>query len=309
MTITKKRFSIIIISVIALLLLVMLILIIHFHRPQSVTVYNYKKHYSVIYEDYPILNLKLWVNEKNNQYFELSNIDKATVTTDLDSYAVKITDTSLQDEVSFYNEKEGYAASYTVKWDFVSEDLITMNNAVLHLAFKNNETLSINIGNLCFQKATSDHLAHINQIQSVVNDLGELDTMVALKMVLCSEEDCTLEQIIPISASLSINTDYLLIDSGLEIDNETSYTTLFGVNYSPFNLSQTAFTPIVLNKKINKEILIPLAYSEKEFVDSLGFILVFNTSHGIVRQIINPYCLFSTANLGYVSYEYKVVAN
>lgn len=309
MTIMKKRFSIIIISIIALLLIVMTILIIHFHRPQSLLIYNYKKHYSVIYEDYPVVSLKLWVNEHDNPYFDLQNIDKAVVTTDLDSYMVKITDTSLDDEASFYSEKEGYGASYTVKWDFVSEDLITMNNAVLHLDFKNNESLNINIGNLCFQKATNNHLVKVSRIQSIVNDLGELDTMVALKIDLNSDEDCTLEQIIPISSSLSINNDYLMVDPAMEIDNETSYTTLFGAAYSPFNTPTTNFQPIVLNKNLTKEFIIPLAYSEKEFVDSLGFILVFNTSSGIVKQIINPYCLFSTANLGFVSYEYKVMAN
>ena len=309
MTTMKKRFSLIIIGVISLLVLVMVILIIHFHRPQNVIVCNFKKHYSVIYEDYPTVNLKLWVNEKDNPYFDVNNIEKATVTTNLDSYIVKVIDAQLADETSFYNEKEGYAASYTIKWDFVSDDLITMNNAVLDLNFKNNESLSINIGNLCFQKAINDHLVHINQIQSIVNDLGDLDTMVALKLSITSEEDCTIEQIIPISSSVSVNNDYVLVDADVSVDNEISYTTLFGASYSPFNSSSTNFNTIVLNKKINKEIVIPLAYSEKEFVDSLGFILVLNTSHGTIRQIINPYCLFSTANLGFVSYEYKVVAN
>ena len=100
-----------------------------------------------------------------------------------------------------------------------------------------------------------------------------------------------------------------MVDPAMEIDNETSYTTLFGAAYSPFNTPTTNFQSIVLNKNLTKEFIIPLAYSEKEFVDSLGFILVFNTSSGIVKQIINPYCLFSTANLGFVSYEYKVMAN
>lgn len=309
MIIMKKRFSIIIISIIACLLVVITILIIHYHRPKSLLVYNYKKHYSVIYDDYPQVSVKLWVNEKDNPYFDVSNIEKAVVTTDLDSYAVKISDASVQDELSYYNEQAGYSASYTVKWDFVSDDLITMNNAVLNVYFKSNESLSINIGNLCFQKAVNNHVAKVSKIQSIVNDLGELDTMVAIKMVINSEEDCTLEQIIPISSSITINNDYLLVNSNKEIDNETSYTEIFGAAYSPFNNSSTNFNTIVLNKKINTELVIPLAYSEKEFVDSLGFILVFNTSHGIVKQIVNPYCLFSTANLGYVSYEYKIVAN
>ena len=167
----------------------------------------------------------------------------------------------------------------------------------------------MNIGNICFQKAKSDDGVRISKIQSIVNDLGGIDSVVAVNIELDPFDDCQLINIIPLSASLGVNNDYILEDSTLEIDNETSINDLLGDYYNPYLLSTKPFNTINLKKNLMKKIVVPLQYGEKEFVDSIGFIIVLKINDQVVKQIINPYCLFSTSNLDYATYECQIVKN
>lgn len=303
MTITKKRFNIILISIILVLTVCLVILIVHFTRPKQLEIYGYKKHYSLIYEDFPELDLKLYINRNSSNYFDKTFINKALVSTSTDTYLVKITDASI-DQNSLYDDF--YEANYSIKWDFSSDDLIMMKDAVLSLSFTNGESIMINIGNIAFQKAINNSYIRISKVQSIVADFGSLDSIGALNIELDSDSDYTITNIEPISSSIDINYDFLKLDNSSYISNETPLSELFGTNFNSYNRSMSSFKSFIINKNIKKGILIPLHYNEKELVDSLGLILTLEIDSKIVKQIINPYCLFSTSNTSYVKYEYKI---
>lgn len=306
MTITKKKFNIILISIILILAVCLTILIVHFSRPKKMQLYGYKKHYSLIYEDFPELDLKIYINRASSDYFDKSFINKAMVSTSTDTYLVKISDASI-DQDSLYNDF--YEAKYTIKWDFSSDELIMMRDAVLSLNFVNGESLMISIGNIAFQKAINSSYLRISKVQSVVSDFGSLDSIGAINLEVDADKDYSIINIEPISSSIDINFDYLKVDYDKNILNETPLSEIFGTSFNSYNRSISNFKPITITKNIKKGILIPLHYSEKELVDSLGLIITLDTSDGVVKQLVNPYCLFSTSNTSYVRYEYKINTN
>ena len=92
-----------------------------------------------------------------------------------------------------------------------------------------------------------------------------------------------------------------------EIDHTVSLSTLFDTNYDFYSKSYELFTPIEFKIEDRKDIIIPLTYLEKQFVDHIGFVLEIETNGETYFQIVNPYVLFSTSNLDYVTYEYEII--
>ena len=73
--------------------------------------------------------------------------------------------------------------------------------------------------------------------------------------------------------------------------------------------SSSSFNPIDLDQNIAKDIIIPLTYTQKEFVDHLGLLIELDYNGSTYYQIINPYLLFTTSNIDYAIYEYEIINN
>ena len=305
----KKHYKIII-PIVGILLVTLFIVILSLSNNNKISFFAIKKHYSIIAEDYPELEIIVYSNINDNEYFNSSKIDKSVLFNDLDFYSTSITNIELLQGKKLINGIEYYQYKIHLKFNFIIEKMFTIDKAKLEINYNTGEKIQFNVGNICFEKPINSNYLSIDKVQSICNDLGNLQSLVAVKISLSNnlENNIKINSIKAISSTIKVNNDYVIINEyNTEIDHTMHTTQLFGSNYNPYIESTNSFETIELTQNTAKDIIIPLTYTEKEFVDHMGFIIEMEYDGNVIYQIVNPYTLFSTSNINYVLYEYEVV--
>ena len=304
MIIMKKKFSIII-PIIILLLILSIILILHFTRNNNLKFIVFEKHYSLLYEEYPEFELSIFVTNDKCEYLKEDFIESSILYNDEESYNVMVSNNGNATKSKINNEIY-FEEKVIVKLDFNSKELIEIKNAYLKLNFITGETLNVKIGNLCFSNNYTDNNLNIHKVQAIVNDFGMYDSLAAVLISISSNENCIIKSISPISTSLKVNNNFIKIDNNLEYDHRTSINDVLNTNYNFFNTQNTIFENINLTQNTKKDVIIPLCYSQNEYVDSIGFIIKYTIDDIEYTQIINPYKLYKSNKIGYFLNEYKL---
>lgn len=307
----KKKYKIIL-PIIIVLFVTIFIVILALTNNTKMSFYSVKKHYSVLTEEYPDLELIVYSNTDQNEYLNLEKIRKCSLYNEIDYYDVTLSSIELLNSKKTIDENEYYQYKLNIKLNFVIEKMLLINNAKLEINYSSNEKMIINVGNICFDKPLKDNYLSIDKVQGICNDLGNLESLTAVKISVSNNLDKTIviKSIKTISSSIKVNNDYILVkDYDTSIDHNTHTSQLLGTNYNLYVESKNSFEPIELTKNTEKDIIVPLTYKEKEFVDHMGFVIELEIENEKYYQIINPYTLFSSSNVSYALYEYEVIKN
>lgn len=311
MIIMKLRYKILIPVIIVLLIKLFIVLLSLSDQPKDVF-YVIKKHYSIICDDYPKLELIVFTNSNHNDYLKQENIAKTTIYNNDDFYKTEITNIGLLEGKKTIKGTEYYQYKMELKFNFEIEQMFNISDAKLEIIYSTDEKLLLNVGNICFVKHIKNNTLSIDKVQSICNDLGNLESLVSVKLSVKNDLDkkITIKSIKTISSSINVNNNYLYVDEyNTSIDHSSPLSQIFGSQFNLYAKSTNSFNPIDLDQNTAKDIIIPLTYTQKEFVDHLGFIIELEYDDQIIFQTVNPYLLFSTSNLEYVLYEYEIINN
>ena len=309
MIIMKKKLKVIFASFIIILTILTITLTL-IGRTNNYKFLVFKKHYSVLTENKPALEVMLYTNVNENEYLKIDKIENCTVYNSTDFYKVSINQIENIQSERIIKENNYYQYKLHLEFNLELEDRLNIDDAILEVNYKSGEKLKVNVGNICFEKMKTDVILSTDLVQCVCNDIGNLETIGAVKISLKNdyEEEVVIKNIVPISETIFINNNLVKIDEyKKEIDHTVSLSALFDTNYDFYSKSDELFTPIEFKIEDRKDIIIPLTYLEKQFVDHIGFILEIETNGETYFQIVNPYVLFSTSNLDYVTYEYEII--
>jgi len=302
----KKAFKIIIPVFIVLVVIVTTIIIISVKRNNKEYYMNFEKDYSIIYEELPTMDVSIYSTNPDSSLFNIDKIVSCSLYNLVDRYNIRVNECVDSDNTYELNNRIYYECILNFNLDFSSDGFIPIDNCYMEIIFNTNEKLKVKIGNICFTKATYEDHIKIKKVQSIVNSLGEFTSLTAIAIQIESKEDVKITNIIPISNTISINNQYLLVNENItDIDNSTPCTEIFGENYSCFKSSYESFKQININNK-ELQLIIPLTYNNKEFVDSLGLIIEYSIDGSNYKQIVNSYKLFSTTDVLYFAYEYEL---
>ena len=308
--IIMKKVSKIIIPFIILIIIITSIIIITNKRNTELSIIVPDKHYSLLYEDKPILNLKFYCSKDDPLIFDLNNISKASIYNEYDMYNCKIEEIIKSEDLTNYQNKDYYEGIFKIILNFTSNELIDIKNAYLKIIYNNEDELNIKIGNLCFYKSRSVNNITIKKVQSIVNPIDQYLSMVGIILEIEALSDLEIVNIIPISSSLKINNKYVKVNHEiLDYDNNMNIKEIVGNGYLLFSESSPLFTKIIINEKERIQLIIPFSYQVKELVDNCGLIIRYKINGEIFEQIVNPYKLFNSSTSQDFLYEYRLSKN
>lgn len=308
MIIMKKAFKIII-PIAVVLIIAIVIVVVSLSRKEKHYYMNFEKHYSIIYNEEPEMDVSIYTTNNESILFNKDNIVSSYLYNVDDTYNIKIEEVIQCDNILNYNDKEYKECIIHFSLDVKSEDMINIDNCYLLITFNTNEKLNIKLGNITFSKIYSDHLIQVKKVQSIVNSFGEYSSLAGIILQIDCDQKITINNIRPISNTISINTSYLkVVDDITNIDNSTDAKEVFGYGFDSFQKSYDIF-PFFTTSIGESYILIPITYLNKEFVDSLGLIIEYSVDDNNYQQLINPYKLFNTTDNYYFIYEYELVKN
>lgn len=292
-------------------IIVLLIICLCVTRREELVIANLQKHYSLLYESNLELETVIYSSHKKTKYFNSNNIDSIRLISNEESQIVQLSEIRNEETSVLLKDKEFYPVILKIKFSFVPENKCVLDNAQLEIQYKTNEKLTIKLGNICFLKTLTNSDFAIKSVSSIVNDLGKIDSLsgVIVDIENISGYDIEIQNIEPISNTLKINYDYIKIGDNFEYSNDTPINDIVGDSFNPYKLSNKTNINMLIEKNFRKEIVLPIIYTQKELVDSLGFIITYKIEEELKYQIINPYRLFSTTNIDFVYYEYKITGN
>lgn len=292
-------------------LIVLVIIVLCATRREELVISNIQKHYSLLYEDKLELETTVYSSHKNSKYFDSDNIESIKIVSNEETQKLELTNIKEQENCVLLGDKEFYPVVLSLKFSFVPENKCVLNNANLEILYKTNEKLNIKLGNICFLKTIPNNDFAIKSVSSIVNDFGKVDSLAAVIIDLenISEYDLEIINIEPISNTIKINYDYIKIDESMDYSNDILISEVVGETFNSYRSSITSNFELIANQNFRKEIILPLTYTQKELVDSLGFVITYKIEEEVKQQIINPYRLFNTNNVEFVYYEYGITGN
>ena len=308
MIIMKKKYKIfLVISII--IILISLILLLNFTRDNNISFLTLKKHYSLIYNEYPEVEIHLYSSQSKSHYTKKDYMNTISIYNDDSLYKVNLETITNTKRIMYHNKEPYYEYILKLKFDLKSNDLIYIRNSKLQIKYSTEEILDVELGNICFSNNVTDNHFNVHKVQSIVNDFGTHESLVGVIMSLSTNYNCTIKNIKPISSSILINKEKIVVGNNLEYDHNELAVNIFGSDFNSFKYSTNTFSDITFNKNIKKDVAIPLCYIEKEYVDNIGFIIEYVIENITYYQIINPYKLFNTPNIGFFINEYRLSTN
>lgn len=274
--------------------------------------YVVKKHYSILCDSYPIIDIRIFSNSEDTEYLKKEKIIKSTIYNSQDFYSTEIINIEKMDGTKLIKNTQCFQYKIELKFNFEIDKILNILDAKLELMYSTNEKIIVNVGNICFDKKINNNIINIEKVQAICNDLGNLESLVALKISV--ENDLSsairINSIKTLSQSIEVNNQYVIVtDHNTDVEHTTPLSQLFGNEYNLYLNSSNSFNPIDLDQNIAKDIIIPLTYTQKEFVDHLGLLIELDYNGSTYYQIINPYLLFTTSNIDYAIYEYEIINN
>lgn len=274
--------------------------------------YVVKKHYSILCDSYPIIDIRIFSNSEDTEYLKKEKIIKSSIYNSQDFYSTEIINIEKMDGTKLIKNTQCFQYKIELKFNFEIDKILNILDAKLELMYSTNEKIIVNVGNICFDKKTNNNIINIGKVQAICNDLGNLESLVALKISV--ENDLSsairINSIKTLSQSIEVNNQYVIVtDHNTDVEHTTPLSQLFGNEYNLYLNSSCSFNPIDLDQNIAKDIIIPLTYTQKEFVDHLGLLIELDYNGSTYYQIINPYLLFTTSNIDYAIYEYEIINN
>ena len=307
----KLRYKIII-PVSIVLLVTILVICLSFMGNNQDKFYVVKKHYSIICDSYPIIDIRIFSNSEDTEYLKKAKIIKSSIYNSQDFYSTEIINIEKMDGTKLIKNTQCFQYKIELKFNFEIDKILNILDAKLELMYSTNEKIIVNVGNICFDKRTNNNIINIGKVQAICNDLGNLESLVALKISV--ENDLSsairINSIKTLSQSIEVNNQYVIVtDHNTDVEHTTPLSQLFGNEYNLYLNSSNSFNPIDLDQNIAKDIIIPLTYTQKEFVDHIGLLIELDYNGSTYYQIINPYLLFTTSNIDYAIYEYEIINN
>lgn len=307
----KLRYKIII-SVSIVLLVTILLICLSFMGNNQDKFYVVKKHYSILCDSYPIIDIRIFSNSEDTEYLKKEKIIKSSIYNSQDFYSTEIINIEKMDGTKLIKNTQCFQYKIELKFNFEIDKILNILDAKLELMYSTNEKIIVNVGNICFDKKINNNIINIGKVQAICNDLGNLESLVALKISV--ENDLSsairINSIKTLSQSIEVNNQYVIVtDHNTDVEHTTPLSQLFGNEYNLYLNSSSSFNPIDLDQNIAKDIIIPLTYTQKEFVDHLGLLIELDYNGSTYYQIINPYLLFTTSNIDYAIYEYEIINN
>lgn len=307
----KLRYKIII-PVSIVLLVTILVICLSFMGNNQDKFYVVKKHYSIICDSYPIIDIRIFSNSEDTEYLKKAKIIKSSIYNSQDFYSTEIINIEKMDGTKLIKNTQCFQYKIELKFNFEIDKILNILDAKLELMYSTNEKIIVNVGNICFDKKTNNNIINIGKVQAICNDLGNLESLVALKISV--ENDLSsairINSIKTLSQSIEVNNQYVIVtDHNTDVEHTTPLSQLFGNEYNLYLNSSNSFNPIDLDQNIAKDIIIPLTYTQKEFVDHIGLLIELDYNGSTYYQIINPYLLFTTSNIDYAIYEYEIINN
>ena len=307
----KLRYKIII-PVSIVLLVTILVICLSFMGNNQDKFYVVKKHYSIICDSYPIIDIRIFSNSEDTEYLKKAKIIKSSIYNSQDFYSTEIINIEKMDGTKLIKNTQCFQYKVELKFNFEIDKILNILDAKLELMYSTNEKIIVNVGNICFDKRTNNNIINIGKVQAICNDLGNLESLVALKISVVNDLSSVIRinSIKTLSQSIEVNNQYVIVtDHNTDVEHTTPLSQLFGNEYNLYLNSSNSFNPIDLDQNIAKDIIIPLTYTQKEFVDHLGLLIELDYNGSTYYQIINPYLLFTTSNIDYAIYEYEIINN
>ena len=310
MTIMKKKYKIIIaLAATAFVLIATCIIIVSIKRSEKIAFIMMEKHYSLLYEEKPELDLSLYASKQDNYYLDSAHIDKVFLYNDSDSYLTKVLSLTSENDTITFKDKDYYKNTLSLKLDIETNNPINISNAKVKIIYQNDYLLDLNVGNIAFQKASNNDDIQIQKVQSIVTTLDQGTTLAAVLLKLKVNDNVSIVNTNLISSSLRVNNDYCLVKEGnYEVENNVDLKVLFGDSYAITNQPTKGFQQVTLNNE-EKVIIIPLSYQNIEFVDNCGIVISYTLDGLEKTMIVNPYVLFRTMDNNSFIYEYKPIKN
>lgn len=305
MIIMKKKFSVILISVIAILLFSIFMILIC-TRTNNLSIIVLEKHYSLLYEDVPKIEISLYSNHKDSKYMKKSKIENIKIYNDTDLISAKINEIASTSNVIYHQNVSYYENKFTLTLDVISDQTISIQNAKMMIEYDTNEVLDLKLGNIGFLKENTGTSLNIHKVQGIVNDFGMYQSLSAIHVKISSDHDCVIKNISLVSPTVKINYKYLIFGEQLSYDHTTLAKDIFGNSYNSFIDDNSAFSKQQLQKNIQKDVIIPLHYQKKELLDSIGIVIEYTVNDIKYIHTINPYKLFNTNDTDYFIHEYKL---
>lgn len=306
-TMKKKYCNILIITIIVLLLTMFVVLVCT--RTNNLSILVLEKHYSLLYDTMPKIDISLYSNQPESKYLKSSKIENVKIYNDTDLYSVKIDEIVSTNNSITYQNNIYYENKLTLTLDVVSEQAISISNAKLLIEYDSDEFFDVEIGNIAFSKENINNSLNIHKVQGIVNDFGLYQSLSAIHLKVSSEYDLIINNISLISPTVNVNYDYLLLGDELYYDHTTPAKEIFGSSFNSFICENNSFSKIHLTKNIQKDVIIPLHYSEKELLDSVGLLIEYTINGIEYIYTVNPYKLFNTNDIEYFLHEYKISTN
>lgn len=307
----KLRYKIII-PVSIVLLVTILVICLSFMGNNQDKFYVVKKHYSIICDSYPIIDIRIFSNSEDTEYLKKAKIIKSSIYNSQDFYSTEIINIEKMDGTKLIKNTQCFQYKIELKFNFEIDKILNILDAKLELMYSTNEKIIVNVGNICFDKRTNNNIINIGKVQAICNDLGNLESLVALKISVVNDLSSVImiNSIKTLSQSIEVNNQYVIVtDHNTDVEHTTPLSQLFGNEYNLYLNSSNSFNPIDLDQNIAKDIIIPLTYTQKEFVDHLGLLIELDYNGSTYYQIINPYLLFTTSSIDYAIYEYEIINN
>ena len=307
----KLRYKIII-PVLIVLTITILIICLSVLGNNQTKFYVVKKHYSIVSDTNPTMDIRIFTNSEENEYLTKEKIIQSSIYNDQDYYSTEIVSIKKLDGVELIKETECFQYKIELKLNFEIEKMLNIQDAKLELVYLSNEKMIINVGNICFEKYSNDNIINIKKVQAICNDLGNLESLVGLKISIENDlsSSVRIKSLKVLSQSIEVNNQFVIVDEyNTEIEHTTPLSQIVGKQYNLYQKSTTPFNPIDLDQNTAKDIIIPLTYTQKEFVDHLGLLIEIDYNDSTYYQIITPYLLFTTSNLDYAIYEYEIINN
>ena len=307
----KLRYKIII-PVSIVLLVTILVICLSFMGNNQDKFYVVKKHYSIICDSYPIIDIRIFSNSEDTEYLKKAKIIKSSIYNSQDFYSTEIINIEKMDGTKLIKNTQCFQYKIELKFNFEIDKILNILDAKLELMYSTNEKIIVNVGNICFDKRTNNNIINIGKVQAICNDLGNLESLVALKISVVNDLSSVIRinSIKTLSQSIEVNNQYVIVtDHNTDVEHTTPLSQLFGNEYNLYLNSSNSFNPIDLDQNIAKDIIIPLTYTQKEFVDHIGLLIELDYNGSTYYQIINPYLLFTTSNIDYAIYEYEIINN
>ena len=296
MIIMKKKFSIVlIVSIIVLLFGIFVILLCT--RTNNLSIVAFSKHYSILYETVPTMDITLYGNHDKTSYLEMNKIENVKIHNKNDLFNVKINEINSTKNNIKYNNKTYYEYKVNITFDVVSEQLISIDDASLLIEYNTNEKLDVKVGNIAFYKEKAENNINVHKVQGIVNDYGLYQSLAAIQLNISCDYDCLIKNISLISSSTNINNANIIIGEDIIFDHATPAKNIFGSTYNSFISTNSSFPTFEIEQNIKKDVIIPLHYTNKELIDGIGLVIEYTINNVEYVQTINSYKLFNCSNI------------